>query len=130
MDKELCQDIIMVIDTLKTQSELKNSDGERMLGAARWSRARKWIGQNHGTAIVCFSDSIQKRRLPALEAMRSDCEKTLTQIHREEEDRELNNAYLKGQTDYAKKAFVISIIALIISMASVAATVLAATVWK
>lgn len=130
MSKELYEDIIRVIDILKEQTSLTDSRGEKIFGSVRWSKVRQWIDENHGTAIFCSSGIIQKRNLPTLEAMRSNCEEIITRINREEEDRELNNAYLKGQNVYAKRAFIISIIALIVSMAAVAATVLSATVWK
>ncbi len=91
---------------------------------------RKWINHNHGAAIVCYSDSIQVRQIQRLEAMRSDCKNVLNQMYQEEEDRELNNTYLKVQIAYARKAFIVSIIALILSLGSIVVSILDAVVWK
>ena len=130
MDKELLEDILAVTELLNSRSHLTDKDGEKALSPARYANVRSWMQDNHGAAVALYYGGMQKYRDAEFKALQENCKKMIAQIEREEEDRRLNNAYLKGQTIYAKRAFIISVIALSLSAGAIVVAILTATIWK
>lgn len=127
MDKNYVEAMIRFLENIKPDEEVSREKGYELCGDY-WSLIRKELDKSvlmlyeGGDAYVKYDRFLSATLLKYRDLLAS--------IEKEEADRELDNETKRISNKYAKRAYIISILALILSVATIIVEILSKTVWK
>lgn len=127
MDKNYVEAMIRFLENVSSKENISCAKGENLCGAY-WPIIRKELDKDvlmlyeGGAAYVKYTNTIP--------ATLSKYRGILSEIQKAEDDRELDNLTKRVSNKYAKRAYRLSIVAIIISLAAVIVEILSKTVWR
>lgn len=127
MEKSYVEAMIRVLENVKPNEEISRDRGYELCGDY-WSLIRKELDKSvlmlyeGGGAYVKYDRYLSATLLKY--------RNLLSSIEKEEADRELDNETKRISNKYAKRAYIISILALFLSVAAIVVEILSKTAWK
>lgn len=119
MTKEYCQSLMSVIEYVEAgHSEISCGKGTELSGDY-WPRIFR-LFQSERVGVGLSGGDFHVTQPQYLNPIYADCLHAIEEIEKRDADRELGNAATKSNMKYARRAYWISIIAIVIAAASLA----------